>query len=418
MNGLSRYFFFLFSLLLLGGNSQAQVSTIRLATWNLLNWPIISSAVSDSTGRCPHFRTVLQGIDPDILVTQENSATYSTTWFLNCALNYQTNQYRQGSYIHGYDTNNGIFYKDSLFRFVSNQRYLTTLRDINLFTLIFKPTDDTLRIFSVHLKASTGSSNEAQRAAEADTLRKITNGFPAGTEFIVCGDFNIYGDYESAYQKLVQVVPGKFGHFNDPIFMPGVWNHVVYARYHTQSTRLNQIGGGAGGGVNDRFDMILYSDAVAQPGGLYFVSGSVTPYGNDAAHYNQSINNGTNAAVPAAVANSLYFASDHLPVYATFEIGATSGISNLNQTIGQLEIFPNPGSSYVDLRFKSQKTGLIEIRIMDLSGKLLMSKEIAVYSTGDQLLRLEETAALESGLYILQITSYNTLISRKLLISK
>ncbi len=117
---------------------NAQVSSVRLMTWNLLNWPISSNQAADTTERCPHFRTVIDQTRPDILVTQENSTTLSTTLFLNCALNANGNEYRQGSYIHGYDTNNGIFYKDSLFTFVSNTRIPTALRDINEFKLVFK----------------------------------------------------------------------------------------------------------------------------------------------------------------------------------------------------------------------------------------------------------------------------------------
>ncbi|HNP48713.1 MAG TPA: hypothetical protein PKL85_07730, partial [Bacteroidia bacterium] len=182
---------------LLNTSVGAQVSSVKIMCWNLLNWPNTSSATQDSTDRCPDYRSVIQYEEPDILVTEENTSTYSTTWFLNRVMNASGPVYRQGTYIQGDDTNNGIFYKDSLFGFVSNVRILTSLRDISQFTLVFLPTGDTLRIYAVHLKASSGSANEQQRASEVDALRAVTDALPSGSDFIVCGDFNIYGSYES-----------------------------------------------------------------------------------------------------------------------------------------------------------------------------------------------------------------------------
>ncbi|MCH7774911.1 MAG: hypothetical protein IH784_10995, partial [Bacteroidetes bacterium] len=51
----------------------------------------------------------------------------------------------------------------------------TALRDINEFVLIHNASGDTIRIYSLHLKASQGSTNEQKRAAEVDSLRKVTD---------------------------------------------------------------------------------------------------------------------------------------------------------------------------------------------------------------------------------------------------
>ena len=55
----------------------------------------------------------------------------------------------------------------------------------------------------------------------------------------LCGDFNIYGSYESAYQKLLAAHAGTDGKFYDPLNLSGTWNDYSYRIYHTQSTRLN-----------------------------------------------------------------------------------------------------------------------------------------------------------------------------------
>jgi len=397
-------------------NVEAQVSSIRLMSWNLLNWPVTSNAIADSTTRCPNYRAVVEYVNPDILVTQENAATYSTTWFLNCAMNANGNAYRQGSYIHGYDTNNGIFYKDSLFQFLSNTRIQTELRDINEFKLLFKETGDTLRIYSVHLKASSGSLNEAARAAEVDSLRKVTNQLPYGSNFIVCGDFNIYETFESSFSKLLQINSNDEGHFIDPINLQDtLWNKYIYRQYHTQSTHDLQSGGFVGGGLDDRFDMILFSEAVAQTTGVYYIAGSTTPVGNDGNHYNKAINDGFNAAVPANIANALFGASDHLPIYAQFDIGPTSGIDDFNRDVADVLVFPNPASSSIYVEYTSRSSADITISLTDLSGKIIYVSTIKNNRIGRTVQSIPEFASLKSGVYFLSIRTNKSLINRKLI---
>ena len=83
---------------------------------------------------------------------------------------------------------------------MSNTPIATDLRNISEFKMIENNTGDTLRIYAVHLKASSGSSNEQQRLDEVNVLRGVTANLPAGSFFLVTGDFNIYGSTEPAYQ--------------------------------------------------------------------------------------------------------------------------------------------------------------------------------------------------------------------------
>ncbi len=399
--------------LLLSSEIRAQ-SSFKLVTWNLLNWPIISAAVSDSSSRCPNFRTVMQYLDADIIVTQENSASYSTTWFLNCALNYNSNAYRQGSFINGFDTNNGIFYKDSLFTFISNTRTQTDVRDINEFKLVLKSSGDTLRIFSLHLKAGSGQPYENQRLLEVDSLRSVTGRLSPGSYFIACGDFNIYGTFEQAYQRLVEDLPGDDGHLIDPLFMPGIWNQSFYRQYHTQSTRSNSFGGGAGGGLDDRFDMILYSESMIGPNGIYYVPGSLTSVGNDGNHYNLSVNANVNLAVPAAVANALYAASDHLPVMATFEVGPVPFVAEIAGNV-RLKIYPNPNSGSFAMELDRLKAHEYKICIRTVEGQLIW--ESTVTNTGEpEIIRPYFENELMPGLYLVSVESPNSFLSSKILV--
>ena len=56
-------------------------------TWNLLNYPDYNNVASDISLRNPYYRTVIQYINPDIIVTQENSTTSSVSLFPNCVMN-------------------------------------------------------------------------------------------------------------------------------------------------------------------------------------------------------------------------------------------------------------------------------------------------------------------------------------------
>ena len=89
---------------------------VKVMSWNILNWPELSGIVADTTSRGPSYRSVVDYVNPDILVTMENAASYSTTWFLNQVMNANGNSYAAGTFINGYDTDNGIFYRDSSLR--------------------------------------------------------------------------------------------------------------------------------------------------------------------------------------------------------------------------------------------------------------------------------------------------------------
>jgi endonuclease/exonuclease/phosphatase family metal-dependent hydrolase len=286
-------------------------------TYNLLNYPI-----TDTTTRNPYFRTIFANIQPDIIVVQEMTSQQGVNAFLNKILLPNNPNYQAGTFIDGFDTDNAIFFKSNLFSFISNTPIRTALRDINEFRLKYILTEDTIIIYSVHLKASDSLQNELLRAAEVDSLRKRTNLLPPNTNFIVVGDFNIYRSGELAYQKLLD--QSSSGYVLDPLTLTGTWNNPAYAIYHTQSTRVRQFGDGTAGGLDDRFDMILMSQAVMDSGGITFITGTYYAYGNDGNHYNDSINRPVNNAVGQLIADALHYASDHLPVVATFSFPSNS----------------------------------------------------------------------------------------------
>lgn len=121
----------------------------RIQSYNLLNYP-----GSDTTTRNPYFRTVIASVNPDILVAQEMTSQAGVNGFLNNVMNSVLSGYAAGIFLDGPDTDNAIFYKTAYFTFLANNPIHTSLRDINEFVLRENTTGDTIRIYSVHLKAS------------------------------------------------------------------------------------------------------------------------------------------------------------------------------------------------------------------------------------------------------------------------
>lgn len=384
----------------------------RIMTYNLLNYPQVNGF-----SRGPLFKTIVDAAKPDILVCQEVTSATGVNQFLNNVLN---NKFKAGTFYNGPDTDNAIFYKDSLFEFLGNIRITTSLRDINQFTLKHKIAGDTLIIYSVHLKASQGTSEEQQRLSEVTRLRSVTDNLDEGKYFIVLGDFNIYTASEPAFEKLLD--QSENGYFLDPINALINWHNNSAARsLHTQSTRDANIGdGGSWGGMDDRFDMILVSQSVKDDGGVTYISGTYKPFGNDGNHFDQAINVQPNTAVSVEVANALHDASDHLPVFADFEFEIISGIednfvTNLEYKLDQN--YPNPFNPSTRINFHIIQDGFVKLSVFDLLGRevKILAKGFFRSGTHDFIFN---GADLASGIYIYQLTTDNVFLSKKMLLLK
>ena len=144
-------------------------------------------------------------------------------------------QFSRGAIVDGPDTDNEIYVRSARLAFIANTPIQTALRNISEFTMYSPAAADTIRMFAVHLKASSGTTNESDRAAEVANLRHATNALPAGKYFLGLGDFNIHGTTEPAYQELLQDNPTNDGNVIDPVTLPGIWNFLSYAPYLTQS---------------------------------------------------------------------------------------------------------------------------------------------------------------------------------------
>ena len=120
---------------------------------------------------------------------------------------------------------------------------------------------------------------------------------------------------EKAFKILTGNQANNNGRLIDPIHKTGKWHDKSKHRpIHTESTRKSKFGGGKGGGLDDRFDMILISYGLDQDGKLIYRQGNYVTCGNDGKHLNKAVNKPKNKIVSPDIADALYMASDHLPV--------------------------------------------------------------------------------------------------------
>ena len=390
-------------------------TTHKIMSYNALNYP-----GSDASIRNPYFSTVIANADPDILVMQEMTSLSGVNDFLNNVLIPINSDYTAGTFNDGPDTDNSIFFKNRHFTFISNTVIPTSLRNINEFKLVEKASNDTIRIYSVHLKASSGTTNEQQRLSEATILRNFTASLPANSNYLVCGDFNFYGSTEPGYQKLLdQSTPG---YFVDIYNLSGTWNNAIYAQYHTQSTRIRQFGGGSTGGLDDRFDLLLFSPSLLQEGLIDYVTGTYTAYGNDGLHYNDSINKTPNNAVGQVIADALEYSSDHLPVFASFNFQSPTSVqiladNNLPTQFVLYQNYPNPFNPSTTISYNLPTSNFIILKIYDVLGNEIITLVNEQQQAGLHKIQFYANN-LSSGMYFYTLNSGSQTLTKKMILIK
>ncbi len=332
--------FLLFSNLL-----SAQTDNLRVMYYNILDYP------NSDPGREIYFRTVNRYLMADVILVTELKTLTGANTLLNQALNvYGTTHYQKAIYISGDYSENLLYYNsDKLVLFSQNVIY-TSLRDINEYILYYKAEDlatanDTIffHFFVAHLKANQGY--EQDRLDEVNDFLAYLNAIPNPENVFFGGDFNLYTSSEPAYQALVNNTPYTL---ND-VLPAGNWHSSSsYSDIHTQSTRTADFGGGSTGGLDDRFDFILFTDDVNTGNhSVTYVPNSCIAFGNDGNHLNKAlIDPPVNPYLPDSVIQALYYMSDHLPVVCDLSVAATVDTTQSNLVI--TEISYNPPESGTD----------------------------------------------------------------------
>ncbi len=297
----------LISLLVAAASCFAQQETIRVATYSLLRFD------SDDEARVAAFQSVVNGVTPDILICQDIISEDGADFFLNEVLDAEV--FDRAVYIDREGQNDNMcFFRSDLFTCGNPVAIETDLRDVTVYPLsrINEPFLPVLYVATTYLKGSSGGANEQRRLGEVNEFLNYIDAEGLNAENILFGGvFNLYDSDEPVWAALHENEL-----FKDPIETPGDWHDgEEFVAVHTQSTRTDQFGGGAPGGLDDRFDFIFITSTFDDEEGWMYVADSYTAYGNDGNHLNQAITEGENQAVPEEVAQALHDASDHLPVY-------------------------------------------------------------------------------------------------------
>jgi len=291
-------------------------SAVRVCTYNLYNWPD-----GNWMARVDDFQLIMDEIDADLVIVQEVESQLGANNFLLHAMNAtEPGEYWFMPFANGPDTDNVCYFKEAVFESLYHEQLSTPVRQTSVyyFGLVGYESDDAnLTILSTHLKAGSSSSDASTRLAQTTIIRNFLNDFPSGSNFIMGGDFNVRTSGEQSYQQFVGVQTDNDGRSRDPILTPGYWHDsYTYRHTHTQATTLDW------GGMDDRFDQLLVSFPLDDGVGWDYIEDTYTAFGNDGFRLNQAINDPPNQIVSQEMADALATASDHLPVYADFQLPA------------------------------------------------------------------------------------------------
>jgi len=393
---------------LLGPAEAAFAGRLRLMNHNLLNYP-----GSTGTARAPHFQTLVTTAAPDLLVVQEMIGQAGVNQYLAQVLEpLEPDLWTAAPFHDGTDTDRALFFRSASLELIAYGWLDTDLRDIDWWDLRLADAGDTLRVYSLHLKASQGSTEEQRRYAECLVLRADLDALPAGRAALVCGDYNLYTASEPAWQLLRSEGPGQL---LDPLGQEGAWHDsATFAPVHSQSTRTTSFGGGATGGLDDRFDFVLPTAALLDGLGLELDPASYLALGNDGAHLNVSIVTGANGAVSAEVADALHQASDHLPLLVDLVWTDGTGVAAL-PAAPRLAAWPNPFNPATRLSFSLPTAGRARLDVFNPSGR-----RVACLLDGDapagQLALDWRPQGLPAGLYLAALRLDGALIARTKLV--
>ena len=396
---------FLLVLSFLTLNSVAQDRTVRLMTYNLLNYRNTTSyctgSNNSSSNKEGHLETIIGEIEPHVVVMNEiGSNPNNLTYLLNNAFNtVSATNWAMANHVHnGFSSLvNGVAYRSDILG-ITNQWAITKdvdnnalVRAIDIVRFYYKDAllqgnsdTATFVVIGAHFKAGNSSSDAAQRNQAATAIVDWIDAHNFENVFLM-GDLNTYSSNESSFQSLIG---GNTFRFEDPITSNGNWhNNSSFASIHTQSTRTSG-NCHSGGGLDDRFDHILCSeDVIEGDAQITYAPNSYFAVGNDGNHFNNAINSGTNYSVSSAVLTALYSLSDHLPVIVDIEIdGQQLAIASHE---GNWEL-PNPMPTGAILTLPEQS----RLYISTLAGQELFETSettftVPLLSKGTYLLRLE-----------------------------
>ena len=359
-------------------------------------------------------RTIVNYVKPDIFTVCEFGATQALqTDFLRHNLNINGANYWQSDNIINYANSNiinHIFYDSRKMGLKKHVALRTNPRDTDVYELYLKTPSlaagDTTKLVCIVAHPKAGMGYEGQRRALMQIAMDYVNQHYPTDNVLIMGDFNMYGASESGYRLLTQTYSNPSICFMDPLANVGgvgEWtSNNQFTAFHTQSTRSYSDECFSSGGLDDRFDFILMADEIAfSYNHMRYVQGSYHAVGNDGRHFNMSVNQGNNTAVPTEVADALFDGSDHLPVTMKIAVDAHLGVEDNEAQNLYATVAPNPATDKAVVHFSNPAQGQVQFDLYSLQGQLLRH-EVASFGEGSQQYELA-LQDITKGFYLLRI---------------
>lgn len=391
--------------------------TLTVMQYNLLyygNTAICDEYVNNTQQKDECIRTILDYVKPDILTVCEFGATQALqNNFLRHNLNINGSNYWKTDNIINHANSyiiNHIFYDSRKLGLKKHVALRTSPRDTDVYELFLKTPNlsagDTILLICIVAHTRAGEEWESSRRAQMQVAMDYINVHYPADNVLIMGDFNMYGASESGYRLLTQTYSNPDICFVDPLANlggVGEWNNnFTYAPFHTQSTHSSSSSCFSSGGLDDRFDFILMADEIKfSYNHMRYVNNSYRAVGNDGRHFNQSVDQGYNSAVPAVVAEALFDASDHLPVTMKIAVDVHLGVEDTEAQSLYATVAPNPALDKATVHFFNPLQGQVQFELYSLQGQLVQ-RESGNFGEGSQQFELMLQDFTE-GFYLLRI---------------
>ena len=341
---------------------------LRVAAWNISFW--------NGTNRVEDVKTVVYGefsgrkLAPDVFLLQEFSDANSLTVFV-AAMNAATGSpgdWVGAPFVTGPDSEAVCIFRSGKASLVGNITWTVALADPgttgqprNTYAYDIRPAGYSapaaaIRMYSVHLKSGSGTTDNTRRLIETQRIRDNaagidTNGVgtakPAAYQFIIGGDLNMQRANQTSYGELIGSQANNAGRFFDPINAAFSWNNnEAYKYLHTQDPT-------GAGGMDDRHDQLLLSAGLIDGVGMDYIGNPAITYsnttwndpnhsyrcwGNDGTSYGTTLTVTGNTMVGPIIAQALKNAATapqgvggHLPVYLDLKVpGKISPLATIN----------------------------------------------------------------------------------------
>ena len=91
------------------------------------------------------------------------------------------------------------------------------------------------------------------------------------------------------------------------------------------------------------------------------------------------------------------------------------GFEEVENELSDVIAYPNPATSYIDIEFSTLASELVSIKVYDISGKLVLNKELGNIPSGEQQIRLNLNS-LNAGLYFYDLQQGNAIRTDKFIV--